>query len=142
MITTLEQLHTAWVDDDGGGDLIAILENPEGEDRPRRPLLGLPPLDALALAGQLISLARDALQAQTDVPVPARIEWVREPAELGPALRSARREVGFTQEKLAQKVGVGLATIAMHETGRRQPRIPMLLDVLQATGCELAVIRR
>lgn len=137
MITSLDQLHTAWVDDDGGGDLIAVMEAVGGT---HRPVLGLPPLDALALAGQLISLARDALQAQSGMTT--QITRVRQPAELGPALRQVRHEAGLTQEKLAQTVGTGISTIATHETGLRQPRIPMLLDVLQATGCELAVIRR
>lgn len=141
MITSLEQLHTAWVDDDQGGDLIAVLENPEGEDRPHRPLLALPPLDALALAGQLIGLARDAIAAQAGVPY-QHVTRIVAPADLGPALKQARRDAGLTCVALAATVGAGASTITTLENSSRHPRLPMLLDVLQGLGCELAVIRR
>lgn len=133
-----EDTRVAWVDDDHGGDLIVVMYRTDGTDRP---VLEMSPLDALALAGQIIGLARDALQAQSGEPS-AVIARIHKPGDLGPVLRQARQEARLSCVALGERVGAAGPTITSAELGTRHPRLPLMIDVLEALGCHLAVIRR
>lgn len=44
-------------------------------------------------------------------------------------LKKVRKEAGYTQESLAQALGVSKGTVAMWETGKRNPDFEMLCDI-------------
>jgi predicted nucleotidyltransferase/DNA-binding XRE family transcriptional regulator len=60
----------------------------------------------------------------------------------GRALREARRRAGLTQVELARRAGVTQSVISSYESGRRQPALPTLVALVQATGLELAITIR
>lgn len=41
--------------------------------------------------------------------------------KIGPRLKELREERGFTQERLAEALGISKSTIGMYETGKREP---------------------
>src|SRR5690349_16802079 len=49
-------------------------------------------------------------------------------------LKNARLEVGLSQEKLAELVGVSTLSISKFETGRRLPKLDTLERIAVATG--------
>jgi transcriptional regulator with XRE-family HTH domain len=56
-------------------------------------------------------------------------------APLKEKLRTERRRAALTQEELADKAGVGIATIARIETGEiTEPRVSTLRKLAQALG--------
>jgi y4mF family transcriptional regulator len=60
---------------------------------------------------------------------------------LGPVskfVRSRRAKLGYTQEELAQRVGVGLRFIRELETGKATLRMDKVNQVLNYFGAELA----
>ena len=59
------------------------------------------------------------------------------PAEVGQALRAARREHGWTQERLAAEAGVHRVTVATIETAAKVPTSQVLFAVLVAVGLAL-----
>jgi hypothetical protein len=54
-------------------------------------------------------------------------------------LREARRRSGLSQVELARRAGVAQSVISAYEAGRRQPALPMLARLIEATGLELRV---
>lgn len=54
-----------------------------------------------------------------------------------PLLREARRRAGMTQTQLAARAGTTQSVISAYESGRRQPSLPLLLELLAATGHSL-----
>ncbi len=46
---------------------------------------------------------------------------------LAAEIQAGRNARGFTQEQLAERLGVSLTTIAYLETGRRMPSLPTLI---------------
>ena len=44
-------------------------------------------------------------------------------------IKELRKQNGYTQVELAEKLGVGLSTIAMWETGKRTPSFKLLNDL-------------
>jgi predicted nucleotidyltransferase/DNA-binding XRE family transcriptional regulator len=52
-------------------------------------------------------------------------------------LRSARRRAHLTQAQLADRAGVTQSVISAYEAGRRQPSLPTLSALVDATGFEL-----
>ena len=60
----------------------------------------------------------------------------------GSLLREARRRAGVTQAELARMAGVTQSVISAYESGRRQPALPTLAALVQASGLELAVTLR
>ena len=54
-------------------------------------------------------------------------------------LRDARRRAGLTQVELASRAGVAQSVISAYESGRRQPALPTLAALVDATGFELTV---
>ena len=49
-------------------------------------------------------------------------------------IRLAREKIGISQRKLNEKFGINQATIVYYETGRREPRIGYLMDLMDLTG--------
>ena len=61
----------------------------------------------------------------------------------GTLLRRARQSAGLSQVELAARAGVAQSVISAYEAGRRQPSLPTLTALIDATGYELTVgIRR
>jgi predicted nucleotidyltransferase/DNA-binding XRE family transcriptional regulator len=54
-------------------------------------------------------------------------------------LRAARLRSGLSQVELARRAGVAQSVISAYEAGRRQPALPMLARLIEATGLELRV---
>jgi predicted nucleotidyltransferase len=54
-------------------------------------------------------------------------------------LRVARERAGLSQAALAARSGVSQSVISVYESGRRQPSLPMLVGLVEAAGCDLAV---
>jgi ribosome-binding protein aMBF1 (putative translation factor) len=52
-------------------------------------------------------------------------------------LREARQRSGLSQAELARRAGVVQSVISAYESGRRQPALPMLARLIEATGLEL-----
>lgn len=57
----------------------------------------------------------------------------------GDVLRRARSAAGMTQRELSVASGVGQPTIAAYESGARQPSVPALWRLLEATGCSPSI---
>ena len=49
-------------------------------------------------------------------------------------IRLAREKLKISQRKLTEKFGINQATIVYYETGRREPRIGYLMDLMDLTG--------
>lgn len=57
-------------------------------------------------------------------------------------LRQARQRAGMSQVELAGRAGVTQSVISAYESGRRQPSLPTLAALIEATGFELATTVR
>lgn len=55
----------------------------------------------------------------------------------GDLLRLARAKAGLTQDDLAFRAGVAQSLISAYENGRRQPTMPTLMRLLEASGFDL-----
>jgi len=55
----------------------------------------------------------------------------------GSLLRRARIGVGMSQAELAARAGVAQSVISAYEAGRRQPALPTLARLIDATGYDL-----
>lgn len=55
----------------------------------------------------------------------------------GEILREARLRAGLSQVGLAQRAGTTQSVISVYESGRRQPSLPVLRDLVAATGHDL-----
>lgn len=62
---------------------------------------------------------------------------VTKPAELGAAVREARREIGVTQEVLAAGAGVGVRFVVELEAGKPTVQLDRVLQVLAALDLHL-----
>ena len=62
-----------------------------------------------------------------------------EPAIAGVLLRQARKRAGLSQVDLAARAGVTQSVISAYESGQRQPSIPALARLVDATGFELTI---
>ena len=56
------------------------------------------------------------------------------PPAAGALLRDARRRAGLTQTALAERAGVTQSVVSVYESGRRQPSLPVLVNLIAATG--------
>ena len=54
-------------------------------------------------------------------------------------LKEARTRAGLTQVELARRAGVTQSVISAYESAKRQPSMPMLVDLVNATGMQLAI---
>ena len=57
----------------------------------------------------------------------------------GDLLREARTRAGLTQTGLAERAGLRQSIISVYESGRRQPSLPTLAAMVDATGYTLDV---
>ncbi|MDA8356345.1 MAG: helix-turn-helix domain-containing protein [Actinomycetota bacterium] len=57
----------------------------------------------------------------------------------GMLLRTARRRVGLSQAELARRAGLTQSVISAYESGARQPSLPTLARLIEATGSDLEV---
>ena len=57
----------------------------------------------------------------------------------GEILRGARKRVGLSQAELAKRAGVTQSVVSAYESGARQPSLPTLARLVEATGLALEV---
>src|SRR5205807_10266300 len=57
----------------------------------------------------------------------------------GALLRQARKRAGLSQMELAARAGITQSVISAYESGHRQPAIPTLMTLIEATGHELVL---
>lgn len=55
----------------------------------------------------------------------------------GDLLRTARQRAGLTQRALADRAGLTQSVISAYESGRRQPSLPTLARLVEASGHDL-----
>lgn len=67
------------------------------------------------------------------------IRFIRGWADLGQAIKGARRYAGLTQQELAGRAGVSRAWLARAESGHRKAEIEYVMRTLAALGLSLAV---
>jgi HTH-type transcriptional regulator / antitoxin HipB len=67
---------------------------------------------------------------------------VRDPRQLGLALRQRRRELGLTQTQVAERAGVRAATVSAVENGDPGAKLSTIFALLIALDLELAARRR
>lgn len=53
---------------------------------------------------------------------------------LGSILRKLRNEQNLSQKQLAQRIGIDSSTIALYETGDRNPSLPVLIKLSRTLG--------
>ncbi|MCL6594246.1 MAG: helix-turn-helix domain-containing protein [Alicyclobacillus sp.] len=58
--------------------------------------------------------------------------------QIGERIATARRKAGWSQAQLAQRAGVSASSIAMYETGRRQPDARIVAKLAAALGVPAA----
>jgi HTH-type transcriptional regulator / antitoxin HipB len=66
----------------------------------------------------------------------------RTPRQLGNLIRRARKQRGWSQSQLAERVGIRQGTISLIETGNPATRVDTLLALLAALDLELQVASR
>lgn len=59
--------------------------------------------------------------------------------DAGALLREARSRAGFSQSELARRAGVPQSVISEYEAGKRQPAVPTLARLVDATGHALTI---
>lgn len=62
---------------------------------------------------------------------------IRTADELTQTVRERRRELGLTQEQLADIIGVHRAFVSKLKRGRGAPRFDLLLRLVQALGMDI-----
>lgn len=62
--------------------------------------------------------------------------------ELGRVLRERRRQLGLSQQELADLAGVAVRSVHAAERGKPTLRLDTLADLSEALGLELALVRR
>jgi uncharacterized protein len=67
---------------------------------------------------------------------------VPEAVTAGALLRQARKGAGMSQDELAARAGVTQSVISAYESGHRQPAIPTLAALVDATGYQLVMSLR
>lgn len=60
----------------------------------------------------------------------------------GALLREARTNAGLSQVELARRAGVTQSVVSAYESGRRQPSLPTLTRLIEATGSTLEMTVR
>jgi HTH-type transcriptional regulator/antitoxin HipB len=64
---------------------------------------------------------------------------LRSAEELAPLIRARRRELGLTQEALAELVGASRSLIVVLESGKKPVRLETTLTILHTLGMDLEV---
>jgi len=66
--------------------------------------------------------------------------WMRsEESSARVLIRRARKQAGLSQVELAARAGVTQSVISAYESGHRQPTVPVLTGLIEATGHELVL---
>lgn len=60
-------------------------------------------------------------------------------SQAGDVVRAARARAGVSQRELAERVGTAQAAISRIETGREQPTVDRLAQILAALGWRMAI---
>lgn len=76
---------------------------------------------------------------QVKAPGGGRNEIALVMAQLPRTLRAARQAAGLTQEELAAQLGLTYATVSHYETGRREPTLGRIAEILAVCGLVLKV---
>lgn len=63
-------------------------------------------------------------------------------AELGRAIRTRRKELGYTQAFLADYAGVSASFLSELENGKETIQLGKAMDILSLLGMDMAVLRR
>ncbi len=63
-------------------------------------------------------------------------------SELGASIRHRRKQVGLSQQQLADEAGVGLVFVSQIENGKESARVGMVLRLLDTLGLELTIAER
>lgn len=66
----------------------------------------------------------------------------RSPADIGHALRKARKAQGLTQADLASRAGIWQRTVSTVETGTGGARLETVFDLLAALDLEMRIVPR
>ena len=56
-------------------------------------------------------------------------------AKFGQRIREVRKSFGLSQVQLAEKAGIGVATLQRYELNERQPKIETLQKIAEPTTC-------
>lgn len=67
----------------------------------------------------------------------ATVEHLDDLRRLGPRLRSARRERGWTLEELADRAGMSTSTLSRLESGKRQATLELLMPLTRQLGIRI-----
>ncbi|MEQ8710902.1 MAG: helix-turn-helix domain-containing protein [Rhodospirillales bacterium] len=70
------------------------------------------------------------------------MELARTPAQIGNAVRRARKKRGWSQTDLGTAAGLRQETISLIETGHGAAKLETILGVLSALGLELRISPR
>ena len=62
------------------------------------------------------------------------------PTVAGSLILTARLKAGLSQQELADRLGVSQPTLAVYESGRRQPTVATLMRWLTAAGFDLQMM--
>ena len=62
--------------------------------------------------------------------------------DIGEAVRSRRKELGYTQAFLAEYAGVSASFLSELENGKETIQVNKLLDVLSLLGMDISLVRR
>ena len=66
-------------------------------------------------------------------------QLLRDATGLNQALRSRRKELGWTQQELGQRAGLAAKHVSRIENGTHEPRVSTLFALASALGLELAL---
>lgn len=67
---------------------------------------------------------------------------IKETTDLGIAIRTRRKELGYTQAFLADYTGVSTSFLSELENGKETIQLNKLMEVLSLLGMDLYVVRR
>ena len=72
-------------------------------------------------------------------PAPYRKSIERRLNAISELVQAKREQGGFTQEELAEKLGVSVMTLQFIEQRRRYPSLPMLIYICDYLGLEIQI---
>lgn len=74
--------------------------------------------------------------------MPEKSTCLQTPADLGAAIRAARKRQGLTQAELAELAGVGARFVSELERGKSTAHLGLALQLAQLAGLDLLVSSR
>lgn len=70
---------------------------------------------------------------------PEQTRRIKDPADLGQAIRQRRKVLGLTQEDVAAQVGVARITVSAVENGKETAQIGLVLQICRDLGLHIDV---